>query len=143
VTADDILNRLAELEKRDGELGAAVEHLRDALIVSAAIQDRMEREQQAEAEDLTNLRRFTIQGLRLHEQRLNEVTERLGSLADLLADGFTRHQQSVAEHEQRMQQIELKLSEITGKLDALIDVVDRIQRQKRPPEDPAEDPGNP
>lgn len=81
-----ILERLAALEKRDGELAGAVDDLRDALIVTAEIQRRQAEVQRSQAE-----------WLGAHEERIRRIelnlaaaTDKLNGLIGFMEDFFRR-----------------------------------------------------
>lgn len=83
---ESILDKLAALERRDGELAASIGDLRDALIVTAEIQRRQAEVQRGQAEWLAAHQ----QRLRRIELNLAEATGKLNGLIGFLDDFLRR-----------------------------------------------------
>jgi predicted short-subunit dehydrogenase-like oxidoreductase (DUF2520 family) len=81
-----ILDKLAALERRDGELASSIGDLRDALIVTAEIQRRQAEVQRGQAEWLA----AHEERLRRIELNLAEATDKLNGLIGFMDDFFRR-----------------------------------------------------
>ncbi len=81
---DAILDKLAALERRDGEPAAAISDLRDALIVTAEIQQRQADVQRRQAEWMEAQRIGRI------ELNLAETTDKLNGLIGFMDDFLRR-----------------------------------------------------
>ena len=68
--------------------------------------------------DMVELQKMHAEGLALHERRMNEI----GELQKMQAERFELH-------EQRMSHIDMRLAEITDKLDGMIGFMDGFTRR--------------
>lgn len=80
------MEKLAALERRDGEPAAAIGDLRNALIVTAEIQHRQAEVQRRQAEWLETHE----ERLRRVELNLAEATDKLNGLIGFMDDFFRR-----------------------------------------------------
>jgi HD-GYP domain-containing protein (c-di-GMP phosphodiesterase class II) len=109
-----------------------ITQLKGTLAVMVEIQ-----KQQAEVQ------KMQAHSLVVHERRMNEMAEgqaihdqRMAELRKMLAEGLALHEQrmnklheSYALHEQRMNHIDMRLAEITDKLDGMIGFMDGFTRR--------------